>query len=607
MVGDREWEWRVPAALPPVRGVVAAFYLFFWAVLLALFAVGTFGISWQNLWSGADISYTWAPLGLDVRHDADGLPYRVATVGASPLRAGLRPGDLILDVGGVDTAQATADPARARELSNRLVKPEGAPVRLVVRSGSAPPRIVTLTHRMANGIDLYAPSGLTPRSMTWANVTLFALPPIVLFVGALVLFRRRREPLAAVLSLSLLALASIFGNQLAFWETLGINMLWLWMPASCIGLSGLYLLALTFPSGRFAPRWTSLLAVGFSIAVLLTNIVPAMIWVVLICVVLGIGLMAVRYWKESMDERRQWRWAMLGLAAGVIIALAGFACLSVYLTAHAGDLAAGLWSWIITPLVLSLAATSVVGGLVLSVLRYRLYDTQAVLSRSLAYGVLTILLVAVFAGSEKIVEIVGEEYFGERIGALAGGLGAAFAAITIGPLHHRVSHWAEHLLRPDLIHLRRDLPPLLLEIGETSGPKAVAKELLDHVMHGLHATRAALIDGRDILAAHGIDAAAVKVWRAEGIDETKYVDDRDPLFPVRLRLAHRADRWLLIGARPDGTLLGRDEHQLLDDLVGPIADALRLARQHHGADAQVVRRLGQLEHRIAAIEALGMR
>jgi hypothetical protein len=99
-------------------------------------------------------------------------------------------------------------------------------------------------------------------------------------------------------------------------------------------------------------------------------------------------------------------------------------------------------------------------------------DTQAVISRSLAYAVLTVALLAVFAGSEKIVEIVGEEMFGERIGALAGGLGAAFAAITIGPLHHWVSHWSEHLLRRDLVHLRRELPPLLLEVAETSGAAA---------------------------------------------------------------------------------------------------------------------------------------
>ena len=54
-------------------------------------------------------------------------------------------------------------------------------------------------------------------------------------------------------------------------------------------------------------------------------------------------------------------------------------------------------------------------------LRYRLYDADAVISRSVTFGALTLLLLGIFAGSEKVIELVGERYFGEELGMLAGG------------------------------------------------------------------------------------------------------------------------------------------------------------------------------------------
>ena len=608
MAGEAGSGWRLPASLPPIRGGMAVLYGLVWLALLALFAVGTIGVSLQNLRNGAGISYSWAPLGLDVDRDDDDRPYRVVTAAASARAAGVQPGDLVLRVDGIDIAAAT-DRARPEEVQRDLLKPEGAAVRLMVRTGAATPRTIVLRHRAANAIDLYAPSGLTPRSMTWANVTLFALSPGVLFVGAACLVRRRREPLAAILSISLLALAGVLGNQIAFWVTIGIPFVAVWVPASCLGLSGIYLMALTFPAGRFAPRWTALLALGFPILVVLANFVPGFAWLLVAWVLAGIGLMIMRYRGESVEERRQWRWAMLGLAAGALILLVGEAGIyQLYVNAHPGDLAIELWTWIVTPAITAVIAALVVGGLVLSVLRYRLYDTQAAVSRSLVYATLTILLVAIFAGSEKTVEIIGEDYFGERIGALAGGLGAAFAAVTIGPLHHRVSHWSEHLLRRDLVHLRQDLPPLLLEAAETEGTEAVARLLIESVAHGLHVTCAALVDGQHVLAAHGVASATVAAWREGAAAAMQRVDERDPLFPVRLPLARRADRWLLVGARPDGTLVGKDERQLLDDLARPIADALRLARHQGGEQERMPGRMDDLERRLAAIEtAVGAR
>ena len=97
-------------------------------------------------------------------------------------------------------------------------------------------------------------------------------------------------------------------------------------------------------------------------------------------------------------------------------------------------------------------------GLMVSIFRYRLYDADTVIGRSAAYGVLTFGFIALFAGAEKLAEIVGERYFEHSIGIVAGAVGAAIAAAVIVPLHNRVHRWAERRFQKPLIRLREGCP-----------------------------------------------------------------------------------------------------------------------------------------------------
>ena len=58
------------------------------------------------------------------------------------------------------------------------------------------------------------------------------------------------------------------------------------------------------------------------------------------------------------------------------------------------------------------------GGLLISLLRYRLYDAESAISRSVVYGALTLMLLAIFAESEKVIEVMGEEYLGHDLACL---------------------------------------------------------------------------------------------------------------------------------------------------------------------------------------------
>ena len=87
----------------------------------------------------------------------------------------------------------------------------------------------------------------------------------------------------------------------------------------------------------------------------------------------SLGTLLVRFRRSGADVRHQLAWVVYGVSLAVAAGLVG-----IFL-----DLG-GLFD--------ALAATALVGGLVMAVLRRRLYDIDLVVNRTLVYGALTATL-----------------------------------------------------------------------------------------------------------------------------------------------------------------------------------------------------------------------
>jgi hypothetical protein len=107
--------------------------------------------------------------------------------------------------------------------------------------------------------------------------------------------------------------------------------------------------------------------------------------VVCAAVLVAAGSLVVRFRRARGIERQQLRW--IALAAG----LAPLAVLGV-----AAGLAIGSWVVIGWAVSLYLALPTLATGA--AILRYRLYDIDRIISRTLAYGLLTVLLGSAYAG-----------------------------------------------------------------------------------------------------------------------------------------------------------------------------------------------------------------
>ena len=78
----------------------------------------------------------------------------------------------------------------------------------------------------------------------------------------------------------------------------------------------------------------------------------------------------------------------------------------------------------------------------------------------------------------------------------------------------------------------------------------------------------------------------------------------DAIFPVRVPLQSKTDDgrsigWLLVGPRPDGSLLSKDEQRALIEVAGPTTRAIRVVARREQREHALERRIEALEARLA--------
>jgi len=437
----------------------------------------------------------------------------------------------------------------------------------------------------------------------------------VLVAVATILFRRRgRDPVAAMLSLAFLlwTISSSFDFAAA--------LVWPAVVDRCRFL--LFALALLlFPGGEWRPGWTRPIAL-IIVATFLLGIAEAVgllassfyLPVAIGCVLAALAALFERYRStEAGAQKQQLKWVALGLVVGI----------ALILSARAGaELAAGRSMPIIGAVAIEgqfqLGIIILALGFLISLLRYRLYDAEAAISRSAAYAGLTLALVGTFAASEAIIQTLGQRYFGPGVGDLSGGIAAAVAAVLLTPLHSRISNWAEQRFQHDLAAFKQELPDLLMTLSAGASVKRLAATVLPRIEEAVQATRMALVVDNRLVAAQGISLSAarklLKGWRPPAAAELIGRDD-DEAFPLHMALRcplGGVRGWLLLGPRPDGSFYGKDDVEALTAIGPPlqrtlfqVAERDAEERRQRLARRVLIREIASLGARLERLEQIG--
>ena len=528
----------------------------------------------------------------------------VRAFGPGGRAAGIGANEVLLAIDGAPA------PVEEKAIAALLRKPQGTSVRLTLKAadGRVHDAVTRIDRRAFD--ETYRRVGLTFEGRRLAEMIVdVAAGILALGFSTLLFLRRPRDPVAALLAIGLTvgyAVPSLVLGTVPHWVELTHN---------AFVLLAIFAGIAAFPDGRFAPRWSSL-SIGVYSLVLIADefnyrdLAPELIAQLLFLLTLVIvGAAAIVRFRRTPSgiARQQIKFATLGIAMLVVGSTVAFLC-GLFARTIADE---GVRAWVNSGATITarLGQAGFYIGVLISLLRHRLYDAEIAISRSAVVASLTLMLGATFAASEKIVEVIGEQYFGAEGKAMSAGIAAALAALLIAPLHGRVNRWAERRFQKGLIKLRGGLSLLVGDLRETASPERIAEIALERIAAGVRSTRGAVVLGDRVLAKRDVGSAELEQWIAEhplSDDTPKFDrDETDPLLPVRIALD--ADGcgpvgWLLLGPRPDGTLFGKDEREVLADLANPLARALAIAATRQKETIERKEEVGALRRLVTALE-----
>ena len=342
---------------------------------------------------------------------------------------------------------------------------------------------------------------------------LFLIFPVV---GALIAARRPRNPIGWVLLAD--GLLWNLSTTLDYYSDFGVARPgsipfvvasatinnWLWVPA--VGLLGTYAFLL-FPDGKLPSRrwlplaWLSGVTIALvSIQVALApgmleglrgvrnpwgvlapwmGIVPyLLVPVFLLCMVLSVFSLILRYRHSRGEERQQIKW--IAFAASLIGSLYVIAMIGSIIYPQRTWFAPGSPLWLIVleyAAVLSFALVPTAIGF--AVLRYRLYDIDVVINRTLVYGSLTITLALVYLGGVATMQTLFRAITGqEQQPQLAVVISTLAIAALFNPLRRRIQSFIDRSFYRRKYDARNTLEAFSARLREETNLEVLGDDLV---------------------------------------------------------------------------------------------------------------------------------
>jgi hypothetical protein len=283
----------------------------------------------------------------------------------------------------------------------------------------------------ADLVKLLAAQGIPLATYTTlaAGIPLFS-SVVWLVIGLLIYWRKSDDWLALLTSLCLILTGFMAGTNLAWsLRAFFVESLPVLLFAAFFAL---------FPNGRFVPRalrwllpiWLVLLPIPWFQLGLSTRLASALDTLVWLPFWFG-GILAQWYRYRTVStpsERSQTRWVMFGLG---FLALGVFVLFILALVAPTLAFMLQYSNWIWLPF------TAVPISIGIATLRYRLYDIDVLIRKTLVYGLLTALLALLFFGSVILLQRLFAVVTGQESELTIVASTLAIAALFT-PLRHRI-------------------------------------------------------------------------------------------------------------------------------------------------------------------------
>ncbi len=274
---------------------------------------------------------------------------------------------------------------------------------------------------------------------TFTLALTIALAFLCIAISAVIFWRKSDDWMALLVALGGVALGTLYVT----FTLLGSHSAWqmLAIVLNVLGNGVFFLVCSLFPNGRFVPRWTRWLLPCWVVAGLTFLFFRDVSFMYLVYNLVWLGeavlLVIAQFYRyryaSSPLQRQQTKWVIYGgSVAGIIVV--GLT-MPLYLFPSLGQ-AGSFYQLVIAPAYI-LVVFIVPLSLGLAILRFRLYDIDIIINRTLVYSTLTVLLAAVYFGLVFAVQFLLRGLISQTSGVAIVVSTLAIAAL-FQPLRHRI-------------------------------------------------------------------------------------------------------------------------------------------------------------------------
>jgi hypothetical protein len=300
-----------------------------------------------------------------------------------------------------------------------------------------------------------------------------------------------------------------FSLMLALFAVEGITNLEELQPAAdflyAIAALTFGLLPFLFPNGRFVPGWIAMAAVpatvlssglyfvpklGIPVSEAVYSVLLVAPW--LVWIVLAVYAVVYRYrFVSSQAERQQTKWAITGLLASFVLFIP-LTVISVFFPPSQPSIGRLAFISLVHYPLYFISYMSIPAGIAFAILRYRLWDIDVLIRRTLQYTLLTGVLALVYFGGVVVLQGLLGPLTGDQDSPLVTVITTLGIAALFTPLRRRVQEFIDRRFYRKKYDAERSLARFAAAARDEVDLDRIERSLLGVVAETMQPERASL-------------------------------------------------------------------------------------------------------------------